>query len=143
MSIRVQQPTRFCITWNFSAAYHTLNKHTPPLESFWNFLIKLDMKPFKHFLLNNVTTRAMKIMDRADKNWAHFQNIKYYKDRNYFENQNLRCSRRLFIILESLTMTLFSKKCLFPLDAYMVLCPTRSKSLERALTTILPTQLML
>ena len=37
------------------------------------------MKPFKHFLLNNVTTRAMKIMDRADKNWAHFQNIKYFK----------------------------------------------------------------
>ena len=38
-----------------------------------------------------------------------------------------------FIILVSLTVTLFSEKCLFPLDAYMVTCPTRSKNLERTL----------
>ena len=42
--------------------------------------------------------------------------------------QILRCSRRLFIILVSLTMT-----CLFPLDAYMVSCPTWSKNLGRTL----------
>ena len=42
----------------------------------------------------------------------------------------LRCSRRLFIILVSLTSP---KKCLFPLNAYMVSCPTWSKKLGRTL----------
>ncbi len=27
----------------------------------------------KHFFTNNVTIRATKIMNRADKNWAHFR----------------------------------------------------------------------
>ena len=45
----------------------------------------------------------------------------------------LICLRRLFIILVSLTMTSFSEKCLFPLDAYMVSCPTWSKNLGQIL----------
>ena len=48
----------------------------------------------------------------------------------------LRCSRRLFIILVSLTMTWFSEKCLSPIDAYMVSCPTWSKNLGRTLRKI-------
>ena len=42
------------------------------------FLIKLDIKPPIHLLeistfsLNNVIVRLTKIMNRADKNWAHF-----------------------------------------------------------------------
>ena len=43
-----------------------------------DFLIKLDMKPFMHlveisiFSLNLVIVRLIKIMNRADKNWAQF-----------------------------------------------------------------------
>ena len=39
----------------------------------------------------------------------------------------------LFIILLCLTMRWFSDKCLFPLYAYMVSCPSRTKNLEQAL----------
>ena len=55
------------------------------LESFQDFLIKLDMKPCIHlveisiFSLNNVTVRPIKIMNRADKYWPHFLKIKYFK----------------------------------------------------------------
>ena len=42
----------------------------------------------------------------------------------------LRCSRRLFIFLVSLMVTLRTE-CLFPLDAYMVSYQTQSKNLER------------
>ena len=48
------------------------------LESVQNFLIKLDMKSCMHlveisiFSLNLVIVRLTKIMNRADKNWAHF-----------------------------------------------------------------------
>ena len=48
------------------------------LESVQDFLIKLDIKPLMHLLeistfsLNNVIVRLTKIMNRADKNWAHF-----------------------------------------------------------------------
>ena len=48
------------------------------LESVQDFLIKLDIKPLMHllelstFLLNNVIVRLTKILNRADKNWAHF-----------------------------------------------------------------------
>ena len=47
------------------------------------FLIKLDMKPRMHlveisiFSLNLVIVRLIKIMNRADKNWAEFLKIKY------------------------------------------------------------------
>ena len=48
------------------------------LESVQDFLIKLGIKPLMHLLeintfsLNNVIVRLTKIMNRADKNWAHF-----------------------------------------------------------------------
>ena len=47
------------------------------IETVQYILIKLDMKPRMHsgnkpFLLNNVTIRPTKIINRADKNWAHF-----------------------------------------------------------------------
>ena len=48
------------------------------LESVQDFLIKLDIKPLMRlseistFSLNNVIVRLTKIMNRADKNWAHF-----------------------------------------------------------------------
>ena len=48
-----------------------------------DFLIKLGIKPRLHvlkisiFSLNNVTVRPTKIMNRADKNWAHSEKIKY------------------------------------------------------------------
>ena len=57
----------------------------------------------------------------------------FLTQKNDFTVQILRCSRRLFIILVSLTMTRFSEKCLFPLDAYIFLCPTWSKNLGRTL----------
>ena len=48
------------------------------LESVQDFLIKLDMKSCMHlvetsiFSLNTVIVRPTQIMNRADKNWAHF-----------------------------------------------------------------------
>ena len=51
---------------------------TYTLETVQDFLIKLDIKPLMHLLeistfsLNNVISRLTKIMNRADKNWAHF-----------------------------------------------------------------------
>ena len=48
------------------------------VETVQDFLIKLDIKPLMHLLkismfsLNNVILRLTKIMNRADKNWAHF-----------------------------------------------------------------------
>ena len=64
---------------------NTLNKHTSPLESFQDFLIKLDMKTFMHlvetsiFLLNNVTARPTKIMCSFMSNWIK----KSWKDSNH------------------------------------------------------------
>ena len=48
------------------------------LETVQDFLIKLDIKPLMHLLemstfsQNNVIVRLTKIMNRADRNWAHF-----------------------------------------------------------------------
>ena len=48
------------------------------LETVQDFLIKLGIKPRMHLLeisifsVNNVILRLTKIMNRADKNWAHF-----------------------------------------------------------------------
>ena len=48
------------------------------VETVQDFLIKLGIKPLMHLLeintfsLNNVIVRLTKIMNRADKNWAHF-----------------------------------------------------------------------
>ena len=57
------------------------NRYCPnasTIETVQDFLIKLDIKPFMHlleigiFLLNNVIFQLTKIMNRANKNWAHF-----------------------------------------------------------------------
>ena len=61
-------------------AIEETGKHhlVPTLETVQDFLIKLDIKPLMHlleisiFLLNNVILRPTKIMNRANKNWAHF-----------------------------------------------------------------------
>jgi hypothetical protein len=45
----------------------------------------------------------------------------------------LRSLTRLFIMLVSLTMSLFSEKCLLPIDAFVIWCPTWSKNLGRSL----------
>ena len=61
-------------------------QRTPAIESFQDFLIKLDMKSHMHlvkisiFSLYNVTVRLTKIMNRANKNWVHFLNTKYFKN---------------------------------------------------------------
>ena len=47
--------------------------------------------------------------------------------------RTLKSSRKLLIVLVSLTATIFSEKCLLPINGYMVLCPTQSKNLERTL----------
>ena len=50
------------------------------------------MKPCMHqaeirlFSLNNVTVRSTKIMNRANKNWAHFYRKKYFKNQNFQKN---------------------------------------------------------
>ena len=38
------------------------------------------------FSLNNVIIRLTKIVNRADKNWAHFQGIKYLKNQSFQKN---------------------------------------------------------
>ena len=51
---------------------------TCTLDTVQDFLIKLGIKPRMHLWeisilsLNNVIVRPTKIMNRADKNWAHF-----------------------------------------------------------------------
>ena len=56
--------------------------YTDLLESVQDCLIKLDMKVCMHlveisiFSLNLVIVILTKIMNRADKNWAHFQKNK-------------------------------------------------------------------
>ena len=52
--------------------------NTYALETVQDFLIKLNIKPIMHlvkisiFSLNLVIIRPTKIMNRADKSWAHF-----------------------------------------------------------------------
>ena len=56
-----------------------LTENRAALETIQDFLIKLGINPRLHvleisiFSLNNVIVRPTKIMDRADKNWAHFK----------------------------------------------------------------------
>ena len=55
-----------------------LPMYTQALDTVQDFLIKLGIKPHMHLWeisilsLNNVIVRPTKIMNRADKNWAHF-----------------------------------------------------------------------
>ena len=66
-----------CMANTFSAGT-PVRMRTWGLESFQDCLIKLYIKPLIHLLeistfsLNNVIDRLTKIMNRADKNWAHF-----------------------------------------------------------------------
>ena len=59
------------------------------LDTVQDFLIMLGIKPCMHlweisiFSLNNVIVRPIKIMNRADKNWAHFQKTKYSKNQSF------------------------------------------------------------
>ena len=59
------------------------------LHTIQDFLIKLGIKPHMHlweisiFSLNNVIVRPTKIMNRADKNWAHFEKTKYFKNQSF------------------------------------------------------------
>ena len=60
------------------------------LDTVQDFLIKLGIKPrmmylqeISIFLLNHVIVRHTKIMNRADKNWAHFQKTKYSKNQSF------------------------------------------------------------
>ena len=70
------------------------------------FLIKLDIKPLMHlvensiFSLNNVIVRPTKIMNRVDKNWAHFQKLQYIKNQNF---------QKTFSIKVGLLVQYFSK----------------------------------
>ena len=63
---------------NFGACPFSNYLKTYALDTFQDFLIKLDIKPLIHLLeisifsLNNVILRLTKIMNRADKNRAHF-----------------------------------------------------------------------
>ena len=53
------------------------------VDAVQDFLIKLGIKPHMHLWeigilsLNNVIVRPTKIMNRADKNWAHVLKTKY------------------------------------------------------------------
>ena len=59
------------------------------LDTVQDFLIKLGIKPRMHLLeigifsLYHVIVRPTKIMNRADKNWAHFQKTKYFKNQSF------------------------------------------------------------
>ena len=64
------------------------------------------------FSLNNVTVRPTKIMNRADKNWANFQKIKYLKNENF--------QKHLFIKSWSLS-PIFSKNFLETFDQFSTL----------------------
>ena len=55
-----------------------VSRRTPTVDTVTDFLIKLGIKPCMHLLeisifsLNDVIVRPTKIMNRANKNWAHF-----------------------------------------------------------------------
>ena len=66
------------------------------LESIQDFLIKLDMNPCMHlveiriFSLNLVIVRLTKIVNRADKNWTQFQEIKYLQNQNFQKHFSIK-----------------------------------------------------
>ena len=73
----------FCVintSWRqtYIITSNTKYQYTCDLESIQDFLMKLDIKPLIHLLeissfsLNKVILRLTKIMNRADKNRAHF-----------------------------------------------------------------------
>ena len=96
------------------------------------------------FSLNNAIFRLIKIMNRVDKNWAHFKKIKYFKNQsfqkmplakvvwsNIFQNfPNFRD------VVDYPGRCDIVKKQLFPIDAYVVSCPTSTKNLEQYLLLV-------
>ena len=119
---------RFCVKkeWKFANITHVLC--ISKVESFQDFLIQLDMKLCMHlveisiFSLNNVTVRLTKIMNRADKKVFEkkskffFFKVAQWKDSINFQQWKitlklriLKCLRRLFILLVTLMVTLFSE----------------------------------
>ena len=58
------------------------------VDTVQDFLIKLGIKPRMHvweisiLSLNNVIVRPTKILNSADKNWAHFYKTKYFKNQS-------------------------------------------------------------
>ena len=59
------------------------------LDTVQDFLNKLGMKSCIHtveisiFSMNHAIVRPTKIMNKADKNWAHFSKIKCLKNQNF------------------------------------------------------------
>ena len=80
-------PTRFQYLLRIIVRVITQPSHSPWYVQ--DFLIRLDMKPCMHlveisiFSLNLVIVRLTKNMNRANKNWAQFQKIKYLKNQNF------------------------------------------------------------
>ena len=72
------------------AALDHLSRVASRVDTVQDFLINLGIKPHLHLLeigifsLYHVIIRPTKIMNGADKNWAHFQKVKYIL--MYFEN---------------------------------------------------------
>ena len=62
---------------------------TSALDTVQDFLIKLDIEPLMHLLETSIFSpnvymvRLTKIMNRADKNWAHLYEIKYFKKQSF------------------------------------------------------------
>ena len=55
------------------------------LDTIQDFLIKLGIKPLMDLLELGIFSLyhvIVRIMNRADKNWAHFKKIKYLKNQN-------------------------------------------------------------
>ena len=69
------------------------------LKTVQDFLIKLGIKLLMHLLeictfsLNIVIDKLTKIMNRADKNWAHFQKTKYRVRKSFREFYGKSSSR--------------------------------------------------
>ena len=62
------------------------------IDNVQDFLIKLGIKPHMYqyevsiLSLNNVIVRPAKIINRADKNWPHFQKTKYFENPTFQKN---------------------------------------------------------
>ena len=65
------------------------------VDTVQDFLIKLGIKPGMQLWeigilsLNNIIGRSTKIMNRADKNWAHFYKTKCFK-KSKFSKKNYK-----------------------------------------------------
>ena len=152
------------ITWIFRLQWIAI------VDTVQDFLIKLGIKPCMHlweiniFSLDNVVVRLTKIMNWADKNWAHYLENKVLKSQSIqkislvkvdllvkFSSQKksserfrtlkvriFQSLRRLFIILVGLTMTWFSEKMLISKIGRHGLMPNLIKKSLTVSKTYLP-----